>query len=259
MLFSFHQQRRLTNTHSDGGGGFCGTKSISLSRQLQVFEEIDDYKRRHKRRLQSAGPYTIDVHFVHFKSSSSEADFSTSDINANMDTINQYFADSPFTFRLLRVDEVVSSSFATCDRANVDLQAQMGTAHREGDATLLNVFMCTVPDPFIKAYTTYPYNYPLVVEIDNVYIDPTMIGGGKVTLAHEIGHWLGTLIFQLIPVLCLQQQVEISLLCSTFDFRNFADSNPTITTMVSTMHFLPIFLPISTLLPPIFHRFIAYL
>jgi hypothetical protein len=196
----FHPQRRLEGGDGDVGGAFCGTKPISLPRQLQVFEELDHYRKRRGRRALQASTYTIDVHFVHFKNSAADADFPLADINSNMDTLNQYFATSPFTFRLLRVDEVVSSSFATCDRANEDLQDQMGTAHRASDdATMLNVFLCTVPDPVLRGYTTYPYHYPLVLERDNIYIDPTVIGGDKVTLAHEIGHWLGMFISHRSP------------------------------------------------------------
>jgi hypothetical protein len=177
-----------------GGGMFCGTESMSVPRQLQVFEEIDDYRRRNKRRLQSGGPYTIDVHFVHFKNNANEADFPLTDINANLDALNQHYASSPFTFRLLRVDEVVSATFATCDHENKDLLAQMGAAHREGDATLLNVLMCTFTDPVLKGFTNYPYTYPQVLETDVIYIDPTAIGATKWTLTHEIGHWMGTLL-----------------------------------------------------------------
>jgi hypothetical protein len=174
---------------------------MSVPRQLQVFEEIDEYRRRHQRRLQSAGPYTIDVRFVHFKNNANEADIPLMDINANLDGLNQHFADTPFTFRLLRVDEVVSASFATCAFEDKDLQAQMGLAHREGDATLLNVFMCTVPDPVLRGFTNYPYTYPQRLETDIIYIDPTVIGADKVTLSHEIGHWMGTLLPEMLKKL----------------------------------------------------------
>jgi hypothetical protein len=57
----------------------------------------------------------------------------------------------------------------------------------------LNVFLCDVSsDDNTKAgLAYYPYDLPLNLDTDGIYLHPRVLGENQITLSHEAGHWLG--------------------------------------------------------------------
>ena len=108
-----------------------------------------------------------------------------------MALLNQHFAPSAFSFTLIENIQVVDPDLATCGFSDRDQHARIGSAYREGDITTLNVFFCDIPEEGRAGLAYYPYEVPLNMDTDAVYIDPEFFGIGQPTLSHETGHWFG--------------------------------------------------------------------
>jgi hypothetical protein len=57
----------------------------------------------------------------------------------------------------------------------------------------LNVYLCdmTSDDDTKAGISYYPYDLPLNLDTDGIYLDPKVLGENQITLSHEAGHWLG--------------------------------------------------------------------
>jgi hypothetical protein len=182
-----------TGSHlAQAKGAWCGTKAPDVEVQIQVMNTIHTWRERKRRRRLTSGPYTVNVRFVDIKASDADADVPQADIDASMAQLNERFASSDFTFTLLETVRVVNSEFATCGFTDRDKHKLIGAEYREGDATVMNVYLCDIPEADRAAISYYPFTVPLDFDLDGVYMNPVFVGEGEDTLAHEAGHWLGT-------------------------------------------------------------------
>jgi hypothetical protein len=184
---------------SQAKGAWCGTDAPTVEVQIQVMNTIHAWRER-KRRLErrqperrlTNGPYTVDVRFVDIKASDADADVPQADIDASMAQLNERFAGSDFSFNWIETARVVNADLATCGFTNRDQHELIGAEYREGDATVLNVYLCDIPETERAAIAYFPYYVPLNFDLDGIYMNPIYLGEGEDTLPHETGHWLGT-------------------------------------------------------------------
>jgi hypothetical protein len=183
--------KKEMNHHPQAKGAWCGTKAPDIEVQIQVMNTIHAWRERKRRRRLTSGPYTVNVRFVDIKASDADADVPQADIDASMALMNERFASSEFSFTFLETVRVVNSEFATCGFTDKAKHTSIGAAYRTGDATVMNVYLCDIPEADRAAIAYFPFTVPLVFELDGIYLNPVYLGEGENTLAHEAGHWLG--------------------------------------------------------------------
>ncbi|KAJ7116786.1 metalloprotease [Mycena crocata] len=118
-------------------------------------------------------------------------------IDAAIDAMNDYYADSPYTWAL--ADTIRTQSQEWFDNVNIDnsWEAAMKQTLRLGGPDDLNVYTVNfTTDPAILGWATFPWDYATAPLNDGIvmYYD-TLPGGNNInnanTMAHEAGHWLG--------------------------------------------------------------------
>jgi len=116
---------------------------------------------------------------------------------AQLRVLNATYASAGFAFRLEAVTRVVSSSFATAEVGSGPERA-MKTALRRGGRDSLNVYV-TSP-PALLGWSSFPESARSDRQYDGVVIGFYTLPGSTLkpynqgmTMAHEIGHWLGLL------------------------------------------------------------------
>jgi hypothetical protein len=179
---------------------WCGTEAPTVDVQIQVMNTIHAWRERKRRlglrqpndRRLTNGPYTVNVRFVDIKASDADADVPQGDIDASMALLNERFAGSDFSFTWIETVRVVNATLATCGFTDRDQHGRIGAEYREGDATVLNVYLCDIPETDRAAIAYFPYYVPLNFDLDGIYLNPIYLGEGEDTLPHETGHWLGT-------------------------------------------------------------------
>ncbi len=140
---------------------------------------------------------TIDVYFHVINRGNSVADGNVSSqmINAQMQVLNDAYADYNFSFNLMAVTRTFNPTwFTDCYGSS---ESAMKATLRQGGADTLNIYSCR-PSGGILGYATFPSSYNSNPVRDGVVIlDQSMPGGAAApynegdTGTHEVGHWMG--------------------------------------------------------------------
>jgi len=138
---------------------------------------------------------TIDVYFHVIRDTDGDGDVPNSWVSAQMNVLNDAFADHGWTFRLAATIRTTNSSWYN-NLENVSVERTAKAALRQGSADDLNIYSAGLAT--YLGWATFPTNYASDPTYDGVVIlDASMPGGDAEpynlgdTATHEVGHWMG--------------------------------------------------------------------
>jgi hypothetical protein len=124
-----------------------------------------------------------------------EGDVSNSQVQQQMQVLNNAFAGTGFSFTLQGINRVDNGGWF--DRCYGGGERQMKNALAVSPATTLNVYTCE-PSRGILGYATFPNSYPEDSPMHGVVLLHSSLPGGSAapynlgdTATHEVGHYLG--------------------------------------------------------------------
>jgi len=144
----------------------------------------------------AAGSVVIDVYFHVITDTNGNGALSSSDINAQMNVLNNAYANTPFTFNLVNVQTVANNSWFTAGYGT-SAESSMKNTLRQGDAGDLNFYTNNMGGGLL-GWATFPSDYASRPMNDGVVVLFETLPGGSAapynqgdTGTHEVGHWLG--------------------------------------------------------------------
>ena len=190
--------------HANSNAAFlrCGTKTPSATEAALKEQHFNSL--RGKPGSGSGGAYTprpvgsvaVDVYFHVITDTSGRGNLSDSEIQAQLDVLNQAYADTPFVFNKVSTNRVANNSWYTAGPGS-SAENAMKSALRQGDATDLNVYTNNMGGGLL-GWATFPSDYASNPLDDGVVVLYSSLPGGSAfpynegdTATHEVGHWLG--------------------------------------------------------------------
>jgi hypothetical protein len=177
------------NAHGRG----CATPEVDLLTQTAIETELARYAYAPQAAI---GDVTINVYFHVITSTSGQGALSTSAINAQMQVLNDAYANTRFSFNLVSVDTTPNNTWFTAGHGST-AEAQMKASLRQGSADDLN-FYTNNPGGGLLGWATFPSSYASAPSKDGVVCLYSSLPGGSAapynegdTATHEVGHWLG--------------------------------------------------------------------
>jgi hypothetical protein len=135
--------------------------------------------------------------YVHvITSASGQGAVPLTQINAQIDVLNDANAASGFSFTLASVDYTANDSWYTMSPGSQE-ELEAKQALRQGGATALNMYTAN-PGGGLLGWATFPSDYAQAPSRDGVVLLYSSLPGGSAapynlgdTGTHEVGHWLG--------------------------------------------------------------------
>lgn len=140
----------------------------------------------------------IDVYFhvINRGSGITNGDIPDSQVQAQMDVLNDAYGDTGWSFRLVSVDRTTNSSWYTMSPGST-AEKQAKNALRKGTADDLNIYTAN-PGGGLLGWATFPSSYKSNPKDDGVVVLYSSVPGGSAapynegdTGTHEVGHWMG--------------------------------------------------------------------
>ncbi|MFC6438923.1 zinc metalloprotease [Bowmanella sp. JS7-9] len=142
------------------------------------------------------GSVVVDVYFHVITDSSGNGNLSSGTVNAQMQVLNEAYANTPFTFNLVQVTTTANNSWYTAGYGSA-AERDMKSTLRQGDAGDLNFYTNNMGGGLL-GWATFPSDYASNPENDGVVVLFSSLPGGTAapynegdTGTHEVGHWLG--------------------------------------------------------------------
>jgi hypothetical protein len=179
---------------------------IPMEMRLGVMERVKSWVAQHPDRAEQQGQggslrrlaspktnYKVGVRFVQIKANSTVPTIELKAYKESLRQVNRDYRGSGFTFRLAETPVVVVDEERYDCNLRTGREYPVGQLYRQGNATMLNVFLCDC-GPRILGYAFQPFYLPTGDEyfaaVDAVYMKSTSLNSFN-TFTHEIGHWLG--------------------------------------------------------------------
>ena len=142
------------------------------------------------------GSVTVDVYMHVITDTSGNGNLSSGAINAQINVLNQAYAETPFRFNLVSTSVTANNSWYTAGHGS-SAEAEMKSALRQGDASDLNFYTNNMGGGLL-GWATFPSSYASNPLNDGVVVLNETFPGGSAdpynegdTGTHEVGHWLG--------------------------------------------------------------------
>ncbi|MCB1052149.1 MAG: zinc metalloprotease [Acidobacteria bacterium] len=141
---------------------------------------------------------TINVYFHVIRSgtSVSQGNIPDSQINAQINVLNDAYGPYGYYFNLVSVDRTTNSSWFAME-PGTSAETQAKNALRKGSADDLNIYSCN-PGGGLLGWATFPWWYAGDPKDDGVVLLFSSVPGGSAapynlgdTGTHEVGHWMG--------------------------------------------------------------------
>jgi Pregnancy-associated plasma protein-A len=172
----------------------CGTRDLDEA----TAAAIEDYTRRTMllSPLPSVTGGVIDVYWHTITNTSGQGALSSQAINAQINVLNNAFAASGWSFRLVATDTTANNSWFTMGSGSV-AETQAKNALRRGTADDLNIYSANLGGGLL-GWATFPSSYSSRPKDDGVVVLYSSLPGGSAapydegdTATHEVGHWMG--------------------------------------------------------------------
>ena len=141
---------------------------------------------------------TIDVYFhvINRGSGLSNGDVPDSQIQDQIDVLNDAYAPWGWSFNLVSIDRTTNATWYTLGPGTT-AERQAKRALRQGTADDLNIYSAN-PGGGLLGWATFPSDYKRAPKMDGVVVLFTSLPGGSAvpynlgdTGTHEVGHWMG--------------------------------------------------------------------
>jgi hypothetical protein len=149
----------------------------------------------------SSGPIPVVWHVIQKSDDLAGGNVPDSQIQANIDAMNQHYGASGISFSLSKTTHTTNADWFSGVGPDESSQTDMKTQLREGDAATLNIYTVGFESGSgqgLLGYATFPSDYTGNPKDDGVVILYSSLPGGTSanydegkTLTHEVGHWLG--------------------------------------------------------------------
>jgi hypothetical protein len=145
-----------------------------------------------------SGTVTIPTYFHVIRKGTglSNGDVPDSQINAQMQVLNDAFAGTGFQFNLVQTTRTTNATWYTMGYGST-AEKQAKAALRQGGANALNLYSANLGGGLL-GWATFPSSYASKPSEDGVVLLYSSVPGGSAapynegdTVTHEVGHWLG--------------------------------------------------------------------
>jgi hypothetical protein len=181
-------------------GGRCSTKHPDDIRAAEIDREVAarlaDRKAAGDDESVTGGVINVYFHVINKGTGIANGDIPQSQIDAQMDVLNDAFASTGWSFNLVQVTRTTNATWYTMG-FNSQAEAQAKAALRQGTADDLNVYTANLGGGLL-GWATFPSSYDRHPSDDGVVILYSSVPGGSAapynlgdTATHEVGHWMG--------------------------------------------------------------------
>jgi hypothetical protein len=142
-----HHLRRLANADTSDDDEedvelpACGAEETSSEQRLVEAKLMSKWKTRHYNRDLLQTNYEIPLYFHVIRDDDGNGDVSDSLLSRNLDYLNEGFAATAFSFRLVKTNRINSSTWNKCSYAN---NRDAKKAHNLGGVASVNIYFCDI-------------------------------------------------------------------------------------------------------------------
>ena len=144
----------------------------------------------------TGGTIPVYIHVINRGTGIANGDIPDSQINSQIDVLNDAYAPWGWSFTLAGVDRTTNVTWFTLGPGTT-AERQAKTALRKGTADDLNLYLAN-PGGGLLGWATFPQDYSRDPANDGVVILFSSVPGGSAvpydegdTATHEVGHWMG--------------------------------------------------------------------
>jgi len=174
----------------------CRTEELSAEQVAELEARFEVLKARQAMAGEvKAQAVSIPVYFHVIRDSNGLGGVTTTQINNQINVMNQAFAGAGFSFTLASVDYTNNSTWYTC--STTGCETKMKNALHKGTASALNFYTNNMGQGLL-GWATFPWSYSSSPNMDGVVVLQSSLPGGSTanynegdTGTHEVGHWLG--------------------------------------------------------------------
>jgi len=190
------------SSSSNSGQRTCGMREPGLA-DIQKVRDAHSNAKKPISTTEDPGPSTppesilIPVVFHIITSSTGEGNVSAL-VDAQVQVINDGYADTPFFFLVEKVEVIVNDGWFNLGCGTGE-ERKAKAALRTGDSRTLNIYTANLPKTYL-GWSSFPWDYTDKPTSDGVVLRYTSFPGGGYPIptydeglaaVHEIGHWLG--------------------------------------------------------------------
>ncbi|KAH9007116.1 Metalloprotease [Lactarius hatsudake] len=177
----------------------CGT-TISKEEMAAAEKDFESNKASQALMEEGIGSVTVPVHFhvISEDGTPQGGNLTVDSIIDQMKALNDGFAHSGLSFKLVDVTRTVNADWFNNVGPNTTQQTLMKKSLRKGGAADLNLYSVGFGGSGLLGYTTFPFSYSKKPKDDGVVFLYSSVPGGAAepfnegkTVTHEVGHWVG--------------------------------------------------------------------
>jgi Pregnancy-associated plasma protein-A len=181
-------------------GARCPTKHPDEMRMAEIDREVEKWLAQRAAEGQEpnviGGAINVYFHVINRGTGIANGDVPLSQIQSQIDVLNQAYAFTGWSFNLVSVDRTTNSSWYTMGYGSA-AEAQAKSALRQGTADDLNIYSANLGGGLL-GWATFPSSYNSDPLDDGVVVLYSSLPGGSAapynlgdTATHEVGHWMG--------------------------------------------------------------------
>ncbi|KAH9180002.1 Metalloprotease [Lactarius sanguifluus] len=177
----------------------CGT-TISKEEIVAAEKDFESNKASQPLTEKGIGSVTVPVHFhvISEDGTPQGGNLTVDSITDQMNVLNEGFAHSGLSFKLMDVTRTVNADWFNNVSFNTTQQTLMKRSLRKGGPADLNLYSVGFNSTPLLGYTTFPFSYSTNPKDDGVVFLYSSVPGGTTepfnegkTVTHEVGHWVG--------------------------------------------------------------------
>jgi hypothetical protein len=201
---------QFDSVHANGHASFkrgCATRELSDLERAQIDAKISNGKGKPgggggggetppPAPSVTGGTIEVYVHIINAGSTREQGNIPDSMVTAQIDHLNEQYAQWGWQFHLASTDRTTNASWYTVTPGS-SAETQMKNALRRGTADDLNLYFANIGQGLL-GWATFPSDYAAHPKDDGVVILSESLPGGRTptynlgdTATHEIGHWMG--------------------------------------------------------------------
>ena len=184
-------------------GARCSTRHVPDFEQKMLEASLDQWVSERAAagkpvQERPIGSVNVPVYFhvINNGSGIGNGDIPESQVTAQMQVLNDAYANTPFTFTLVATTRTTTAAWYTAT-PGTSAESQMTSSLRQGDAGTLNIYSNNMGGGLL-GWATFPSSYASQPKMDGVVILYSSVPGGTAapydlgdTATHEVGHWMG--------------------------------------------------------------------